>query len=118
MGHGKPFKRKNQQKGWVGWGGEIVVPSPSASASLTVRRQKQVLNICESRYPPQLWSVLHRVESYSELCFGLQSVLDRIKREELRPFVYANSKTKLAAIVRDIVRGGRSGDEAGKKGVD
>jgi hypothetical protein len=31
--------KKNQQKGQVGGGGEIVVPRPSASALLTGRRQ-------------------------------------------------------------------------------
>jgi hypothetical protein len=36
------IKRKfNKSGGWVGWvGGQIVVPRPSASASLTGRRQK------------------------------------------------------------------------------
>ena len=65
-------------------------------------------------FTDMLWSVLHRVESYRfvfikfyemfiikcvccwnlppclanrELCFALTSVLERIKREELRPFV-------------------------------
>jgi hypothetical protein len=42
MCHGKPFKRKIQQK-WWGVGGEIVVPRFSASASLTGGRQNELI---------------------------------------------------------------------------
>merc|ERR1719507_2038558 len=57
-------------------------------------------------FTDMLWSVLHRVESYRELCFALTSVLERIKREELRPFIYANSKTRVSEILREVIRGG------------
>jgi hypothetical protein len=43
MCQGKPFKIKNQQIWWGVDGGEIVVPRPSASASLIGRRQKYKL---------------------------------------------------------------------------
>ncbi len=46
-----------------------------------------------------LWSVLYKVESYSELCFALQSVLERIKREELRPFVSGGKRLKVESML-------------------
>ncbi len=34
-----------------------------------------------------LWSFLHKVESYEELCHYLKVVLSIIKEEEIRPYV-------------------------------
>jgi hypothetical protein len=48
---GSHLKEKiNKRGGWVGWGGQIVVPRPLASALLTGRRQKKETWSCPFYY--------------------------------------------------------------------
>lgn len=52
-----------------------------------------------------LWSNLYKVQSYQELTEAFKMIFTTIVQEEIRPFVYARSKTSVVRLVNSIVRG-------------
>lgn len=56
-------------------------------------------------FTDRLWSVLCRAASYAELTTTLTTILDTIAREQLRPFLYARNKTRVARLVHGLARG-------------
>ena len=51
-----------------------------------------------------LWDVLKKVSSLAELKSAWEAIFDCLKRDEIKPFVHARNSTKVAKMVKAIIR--------------
>ena len=81
----------------------------SSAAKLEVTEVGEAAEAAGARldldFTDRLWSVLCRAASYAELTTTLATILDTIAREQLRPFLYARNKTRVARLVHGLARG-------------